>query len=110
MTPDRTARRRLPLWLVAPALAFTLLVGCGSGQRVPRSYTSAVKQQFLKGCEASDPHRSGVGARTTTCQCVYAGLVSQVPFGEFRDENARQIDHPATLSAPFQAVIAKCTQ
>jgi hypothetical protein len=82
-------------------VAALLLVGCGQ-QKDPTSYTSGVKDNFVRGCERgvkADPSSAELAASNRVCQCVIGKITRSpsaggVPFKDFANAESKIRTNP----------------
>jgi hypothetical protein len=108
-------RHRFAVPFAGLVLAVGLLAGC-AGQRAPSSYTSGVKRDFIKGCEAtakSDAKSGSEAAATISdpeefCACAYAAVRKKVKFADFKKINDDLTEDNAVPPKSFTDAYADC--
>jgi hypothetical protein len=84
----RAPRRRPAALLGAVGVVLALtLAGCS---RTPTTYTSSVKNDFVKGCEQN-------GLSTSVCTCTYGKIEQNIPFKEFSTVQSKLRESPKPL-------------
>ena len=82
-------------------MAALLLVGCGQ-QKDPTSYTSGVKDNFVRGCERgvkANPSSAELAASNKICQCVIGKITRSpsaggVPYKDFANAESKIRTNP----------------